>query len=140
MIGHSETFHDRRSAAVSRSAFTLSLVVVAGLMVPVAARAQDADAGKTVFKQICSICHEVAPGRNRIGPTLFGIAGRKSGSVEGYNYSDGNKGANLTWDAATLDRYLANPRGVVPGTKMAYGGLKDDQKRRDLIGYLGTLK
>ena len=123
-----------------RSHTALSLALAAGLLLPAAARAQDAEAGKTVFKQICSICHDVAPARNRIGPTLFGVVGRKSGTVEGYNYSEGNKAANLTWDAATLDRYLVAPRGVVPGTKMAYGGLKDDQKRRDLIGYLATLK
>ena len=140
MMGRISASGDRRAAAVARATFTLALALAAGVLLPPAARAQDAEAGKAVFKQVCSICHEVAPGRNRIGPTLFGIAGRKSGSVEGYNYSDGNKGANLTWDAATLDRYLANPRGVVPGTKMAYGGLKDDQKRRDVVGYLGTLK
>ncbi len=121
------------------SRFTIGLALAACLSIP-AAHAQDAEAGKTVFKQVCSICHEVAPNKNRIGPTLFGVAGRKTGTVEGYNYSDGNKGANLTWDAATLDRYLVNPRAAVPGTKMAYGGLKDDQKRKDLIAYLTTLK
>jgi cytochrome c len=116
------------------------LALAACLLTPAPARAQNAENGKAVFKQICSICHEVVADRNRIGPSLFAVVGRKSGQVPGYNYSDGNKGANMTWDEATLDKYLVNPRGVVPGTKMAYAGLKDDQKRHDLIAYLATLK
>ena len=125
---------------MSRRPIHLSLSLAMALSLAAPAAAQDPDAGKTVFKQVCSICHEVAQGRNRIGPSLFGIVGRKSGSVGGFHYSDGNKSAALTWDEATLDRYLVNPRGVVPGTTMAYAGLKDDQKRHDLITYLATLK
>jgi len=131
---------DRRISAVFRSLSMISLTVAAGLAVTAPARAQDADAGKTVFKQVCSICHEVAKDRNRVGPSLFGIVGRKSGEVPGFHYSDANKAAAITWDAATLDKYLAAPRAVVPGTTMAYAGLKDDQKRKDLIGYLTTVK
>jgi cytochrome c len=104
------------------------------------AQAQNADNGKTVFRQICGVCHAAVSGKTLIGPTLFGVVGRKSGSVEGYQYSDGNRAANLTWDTATLDRYLTDPRGVVPGTKMTYAGLRDEQKRHDLIAYLETLK
>jgi cytochrome c len=103
------------------------------------AHAQSAEAGRQVFRQVCSICHEVAPDRNRVGPTLFGVVGRKTGAVSGFHYSDANKNANLTWDQATLDRYIANPRGTIPGTTMAYAGLKDDAKRHDLIAYLVTL-
>jgi cytochrome c len=102
--------------------------------------AQSADAGQSVFKHDCSICHDVAAGRNRVGPSLFGIVGRPAGSVANFHYSDANKNSGLTWDAATLDRYLANPRGVVANTTMTYGGVKDDQKRKDLIAYLSTLK
>lgn len=116
------------------------LGLAAGLLTLNPAQAQDADAGKTVFKQICSICHEVVKDRNRVGPSLFGIVGRKSGEVPGFHYSDANKNSNLTWDAATLDKYLTGPRAMVPGTTMAYAGLKDDQKRKDLIAYMATLK
>ena len=113
-------------------------VVLAGL--PHAAFAGDAAAGKSDFAAACAICHSVQAGQNKIGPTLFGVVGRKTGAVPGYSYSPGNQNANLTWDDATLDKYLESPRAVVPGTKMAYGGLKDPQKRADLISYLDTLK
>lgn len=104
------------------------------------ALAADAGPGKAVFQSSCSICHSVQPGQNKIGPTLFGVVGRKTGSVPGYSYSPANQSANLTWDDATLDKYLAAPRTVVPGTKMTYAGVKDDAKRGDLIAYLATLK
>ena len=75
-----------------------------------------------------------------VGPSLFGVVGRQTGSVPGFHYSPANQGAHLTWDAATLDKYLQSPRTVIPGTTMTYGGLKDDTKRADLIAYLSTLK
>jgi cytochrome c len=105
-----------------------------------AAVAADPAAGKSVFQSTCGICHSVQPGANKIGPTLFGVVGRKTGSVPGYTYSPQNQGANLTWDPATLDKYLEAPRTMIPGTKMTYAGLKDPAKRADLIAYLETLK
>ncbi len=102
--------------------------------------AGDPAAGKAVYQSTCSICHSVQAGQNKIGPTLFGVVGRKTGSVPGYTYSPPNTAANLTWDAATLDRYLESPRTIIPGTKMTYAGVKDPQKRADLIAYLATLK
>ncbi|HET6184888.1 MAG TPA: cytochrome c family protein [Acetobacteraceae bacterium] len=102
--------------------------------------AGDAAAGKSVFQSSCSICHSAQPGQNRVGPTLYGVVGRKTGSVPGYAYSPANQSANITWDAATLDKYLANPRAMIPGTKMTYAGLSDPAKRADLIAYLATLK
>jgi cytochrome c len=117
----------------------LTFAVASGPLLTTPAHAQNADAGKAVFRQVCSICHEVVAGRNRVGPSLFGIVGRKAGMVDGFHYSDANKNSGLTWDEATLDRYLKDPRGTVPGTFMAYAGLKDDQKRKDLIAYLATL-
>ncbi len=74
------------------------------------------------------------------GPSLAGIAGRAAGQVAGFKYSAANKDSALIWDAATLDKYLTNPREVVPHTTMTYAGLKDTTKRADLIAYLATLK
>ena len=104
------------------------------------AMAADAGAGKQVFQSSCGICHSAVAGQNKIGPSLFGVVGRETGSEAGYSYSPQNKAAKLTWDAATLDKYLQGPRAMIPGTKMTYGGLKDDAKRATLIAYLETLK
>jgi cytochrome c len=103
------------------------------------AGAQDAAAGEAVFKSQCGICHSVQSGRNQVGPSLFGIVGRPAGKAPGFHYSPANRDSGLTWDAATLDRYLTSPGTVVPHTIMTYGGLKDAKKRADLIAYLSTL-
>ena len=122
-----------------RFLMTLTLTAASAALPIAAAHAQNADAGKSVFRQVCGICHTVVAGKNMVGPSLFGVVGRKSGSLPDFHYSDAMKAANLTWDEATLDKYLANPRGVVPGTLMAYAGLKEDQKRKDIIAYLATV-
>ena len=85
---------------------------------------------------VCKACHSVEPGKNGIGPSLAGIYGDKAGTVPGYDFSDAMKGSGLTWNQATLDRYLTDPRGVVPGTKMGFGGLADAAKRQAIIDYL----
>lgn len=103
------------------------------------AHAGDPAAGQAVFRTQCGICHSVVQGKNMGGPSLFGIVGRKSGSVEGFRYSAANKGAEISWDATILDKYLTAPREVVRGTIMTYAGLKDDAKRADLIAWLETL-
>jgi cytochrome c2 len=103
-------------------------------------RAADPAAGKSLFNANCSICHSVQPGRNMVGPSLFGIMGRKTSSVPGFHYSPANQNADIVWDQATLDKYLQSRRSAIPGTIMTYGGLKDDAKRADLIAYLATLK
>ena len=105
--------------------------------------AGDAAAGKTVFVK-CMICHKVGPGAmNGVGPQLNGVVGRKAGTVEGYAYSDANKNSGLTWDEATLTKYLAGPQVVVPGTKMTFPGLTGDTGPTDIadvIAYLKTFK
>lgn len=103
------------------------------------ASAADPAAGEKVFKSQCSICHSVAKGRNLVGPSLFGIVGSKAGTVEGFHFSNANKASGLTWDEATLNKYLADPKQVVPGTTMTYPGLKNDTQRADLVAYLATL-
>jgi cytochrome c2 len=119
----------------------LLAVFVAGIACNAGGRAsaQDATAGAAVFKSQCSICHSVQAGRNMIGPSLFGVVGRPAGKEPGFHYSPANEKSGLTWDAATLDRYLTSPGVVVPHTIMTYGGLKDAKKRGDLIAYLTTL-
>jgi len=108
-------------------------------VLPAAAQAGDAAAGQAVFKSQCSTCHSPVAGKNAVGPSLFGIVGRKPGQIEGFHYSAANKAATLTWDEATLDKYLTSPKTVVPGTTMTYAGVKDETKRADVIAYLATL-
>jgi len=92
----------------------------------------------TVFNQ-CTACHSTDRGENGIGPSLAGVFGRRSGSLPGFEYSQAMKDAGLTWNQSNLDRYLENPRGVVPGTTMAYNGVKDAAQRQAAINYLKTL-
>src|SRR5665647_516302 len=92
------------------------------------ARAQDAAAGEKVFG-VCKMCHQIGEGaKNAVGPVLNGVIGRKAGSVAGYNYSAANKDSGITWDEATFREYIKDPKAKVPGTKMIYAGLKDEQK------------
>jgi cytochrome c len=116
-------------------------VIAAGLLLAGSATALAADpaAGEKIFKAQCGICHAVAAGQNRIGPTLFGVVGRPAGGVPGFNYTADHKKLGITWDAANLDKYLADPRAMVPDTSMIYAGLKDDARRADLVAYLETL-
>jgi cytochrome c len=107
---------------------------------PAQASDADAEAGARVFRTQCGACHTVEAGKNRVGPSMFGIVGRKSGEVEGFRYSAANKAANITWTPEELDTYLVNPRARIPGTTMAYVGLKNDKQRADLIAYLQSIK
>jgi cytochrome c2 len=87
----------------------------------------------------CKACHSVERGKNGIGPSLAGIYGDRAATVPGFEFSDPMKNSGLTWNQSTLDRYLTDPRGVVPGTKMAFGGVKDAAQRQAIINYLKTL-
>jgi len=102
-------------------------------------RAADVEAGKTAFKK-CALCHTTEAGKNKIGPSLFGIVGRKSATLGDFNYSEAMKKFDHTWDEGTLDEYLTDPRATVPGTKMIFLGIKDKTERDDVIAYLETLK
>ncbi|KAI5286277.1 iso-1-cytochrome c [Ascosphaera aggregata] len=97
----------------------------------------DVTKGANLFKTRCAQCHTVeAGGANKIGPNLHGLFGRKSGSVDGYAYTDANKQKGVLWNEGTLYDYLENPKKYIPGTKMAFGGLKKAKDRNDLISYL----
>src|SRR3954463_647272 len=99
-------------------------------------RAQDAAAGEKVFA-VCRACHQVGEtAKNAVGPVLNGVIGRPAGTYPGYSYSEANKNSGLTWDEATFRDYIKDPRAKIPGTKMIYPGLKDEQKTSDLLAYL----
>ena len=99
--------------------------------------AQDAAAGETVFKRLCSPCHDIGEeARVKLGPPQNGLEGRKAGTMDGFNYSPANKNSGITWDEAIFTEYIKDPKAKVPGTKMIYAGLKDEQRIRDLLAYL----
>ncbi len=112
----------------------LLLAVSSLALIATGARAEDP--GEAVFKKSCAICHTVEAGKNKIGPSLAGVVGRKAGSVPGFTYSEANKNSGDTWDEETLDAYLTGPQKFIPGTKMVFTGLKDPADRKALIEYL----
>ncbi|MDX2276551.1 MAG: cytochrome c family protein [Hyphomonadaceae bacterium] len=95
----------------------------------------DPAAGQRIFAQ-CATCHSIEEGVNRVGPSLHGIVGRHSGSVAGFRYSDANRNSGITWTEQELFNYLENPRARIPGTIMAFVGLRNPQQRADVIAYL----
>jgi cytochrome c len=100
------------------------------------APAQDVAAGEQSFKK-CIACHAVGDGaKNKVGPELNGIDGRHSGTAEGFNYSDANKNSGITWSAETFREYIKDPRAKIPGTKMVFAGIKNDQEITNLWAYL----
>ncbi len=120
----------------------LKWVVATGLVLamPAVASAQDAEAGKKLWNK-CAPCHAIGPGaKNKVGPELNGILGRPAASVEGFAYSDALKKSGLTWDDATLHKWLENPKALVPGTKMLFPGVKDETQRDDIIAYIESFK
>ncbi|OTB11972.1 hypothetical protein K445DRAFT_321445 [Daldinia sp. EC12] len=97
----------------------------------------DSKKGANLFKTRCAQCHTLKEGEgNKVGPALHGLFGRKSGQVEGFSYTDANKQKGVTWDENSLFEYLENPKKYIPGTKMAFGGLKKEKDRNDLITFL----
>lgn len=105
----------------------------------VAAATVAADAAPAAFLQ-CKSCHSVEKGKNLIGPSLAGIVGTKAGDVPGFTFSPALKASGLTWDDATLDKWLESPMKLVPGTRMTFAGMSDAAKRKEVIAYLKTLK
>lgn len=108
-------------------------VVAAG---SVAAAEGDPAAGKRVFAQ-CSACHTVVKGKNGLGPSLHGVVGRKAATAEGFkNYSPAMQKSDIVWTEENLDKYLADPKGFIPGNRMIFVGLKKDEDRANAIAYL----
>ncbi len=101
------------------------------------AKAEDGDPakGQKIFMK-CQVCHSLDAGTNKVGPSLHGVIGRPSASEANFSYSDAMKNAHVTWDTATLDKYLTNPKAMVPGTKMLFPGLPKPEDRANLIAYL----
>ena len=122
-----------------RKAMVAGLVGTGVLVGPVAAQEGNAEEGAEVFKK-CRACHDVGPeAKNKVGPVLNDIIGRKAGTIEGFAYSDANKASGATglvWSEDVLFKYLENPLTFMKGTKMAFAGLKDEQDRKDVIAYL----
>jgi cytochrome c len=113
------------------------VVTVAALALASAARvkAADPDNGKKVFDQ-CAACHSLGEPGDFEGPVLKGVFGRKAGSLEDYRYSAAMKRSDVTWDAASLDKYVTDPQAFIPGNRMAFAGISDKNQRDDLIAYL----
>ena len=100
------------------------------------ASAQDVEKGASSFKK-CAICHKIGPGAtNLVGPELNGLDGRHSGSVAGFSYSDANKNSGIVWNEQTFAEYIKDPRAKIPGTKMIFAGIKNEQEIKDLRAYI----
>ena len=131
------------TAALKRKGRPLTRILLLGapmlLLVGSAHAAGDSQKGQAIFKQ-CALCHTAEPGKNKLGPSLFGVVGRESGSLPNYSYSDAMKNFHHKWTPEELNTYLTDPRKIVPGTKMIFPGLKDQHERDDVIAYLETLK
>ena len=113
-----------------------ALAVIALLATASAALAQDVAAGKTSFNK-CLPCHAIGDGaKNKVGPELNGLDGRKSGTAEGYSYSDANKNSGITWNEAEFKDYIKDPKAKIPGTKMTFAGIKNDKEVNDLWAFI----
>jgi cytochrome c len=121
----------------------LAVMAVAGAL---GAAAQDRAAtggislngGERVFVSACSVCHSVAPGVNKVGPSLHGVVGRRGAALSSYFYSEALRSAGLTWSPEQLDVFLTAPQKLIPGTRMVFSGIKDAHDRAAVIDYLKT--
>src|SRR6202140_896782 len=113
-----------------------ALVVIASSAAASAALAQDVAAGKTSFNK-CMACHTIGEGaKNKVGPELNGLNGRKSGAAPDYSYSDANKNSGITWNEAEFKDYIRDPKAKIPGTKMIFAGIKNEQEIKDLWAFV----
>lgn len=125
--------------SVAKALVLMSCLLTA--VVPAAAQGRgDLKAGADVYAGECAECHSVRPNKNKKGPSLFAVMGRRAGEEPGAKYSEAMRQSQWIWDAATLRRYIAAPKGALPGGTMKYEGLNDPKAMEDLIAYLATLK
>ena len=116
---------------------TLLTAVVALAVCTGPSLAQDATAGEQVFKRLCLPCHDVGPeAKIKLGPPLNGVDGRKAGTFEGFNYSEANKSSGIVWSEQSFPTYIRAPMQAMPGTRMAFVGIKNDKDITDLWAYL----
>jgi len=102
-----------------------------------ASLAQDVEAGQGVFKRMCFPCHDAGPGAKvKLGPPLNGLDGRQAGTLPGFNYSDANKNSGIKWEGSTFAEYIKNPMQRMPGTRMAFAGVRDDKDIASLWAFL----
>ena len=126
----------QRSKQMIARSFAAALAFATAVSFAGTANAQDVAAGEKSFNK-CRACHQVGEtAKNSVGPELNGLFGRKSGSVAGYNYSEANKNSGITWDEAVFAEYIKDPKAKIPGTKMAFAGIKKDDEIKDLTAYL----
>lgn len=115
---------------------TLIFLIIATAVSSESALAQDAQKGQTVFN-VCLACHSIGSGaQNKVGPELNGLDGRHSGTVSNFEYSDANKNSGIVWNEAAFKKYIQNPQGTIPGTKMIFPGVKNEQQVNDLWAYV----
>jgi cytochrome c len=101
-----------------------------------AASAQDLAAGAKSYKK-CAACHDIGPNaKNKVGPLLNGLDGRKSGTIAGYNYSEANKNSGIVWDEKQFLEYIKDPKAKIPSTKMVFAGIKNETEAKDLWAFL----
>jgi cytochrome c len=115
-----------------------TLMIAAGLLIASTAIgfAQDVEKGEKSFKK-CLICHSIGPGaQNKVGPELNGLDGRPAGTAPNYSYSDANKNSGVTWNEASFKEYIKDPKAKIPGTKMIFAGITNDQEISDLWAYI----
>lgn len=118
------------SVRAATAAIVLATVAVSGAV------AQDLENGAEVFKK-CRACHQIGEGaKNAVGPQLNGLFGRKAGTTEGFTFSEANKASGVTWDEATFANYIKDPRAAMPGNKMAFAGVKEEEDIKDLTAFI----
>jgi cytochrome c len=116
----------------------LNLSILAAALIFNGPHIVSAKSDPSIFRRYCSVCHSVEEGKNKFGPSLANIVGRDSASINNFSYSEPMKRLGVVWTLENLDRYLTNPAAMVPGTQMAFPGVKNQDERKALIDYLAN--